>query len=158
MEMRGSSLKNHDLFNTLVYRSVDDLSAWTRVKRGLMVAIGCGCAVLGCVLVVTIVRPEMLQTMSTLELGVIIGLVGLPVLTILSVRLDRLVVSRSRAVGCVQNQANNDSVVHTLVAHGAHSRGIRVAHHVRVAETTEPALSEQADVFEKKSREPVEAA
>ena len=155
-------MPNHDLFNTLVYRSVDDLSAWTRVKRGLLVAIGCGCVVLGCVLVVTMVRPEMLQTTSTLELGVIVGLVGLPSLTIVSIWFDRSVVSRARTAGCAQNYTNNDSVVHALVAHGAHSRGIRVAHHTRIiettVETTELALSEQSAMPEKKLRKSVEAA
>lgn len=139
-DARGRSVNNFDVSNTMEHPSAGDLPIWARLRRGLLVTIGCGCLILGAVLIVTMVRPETLQSLGTLELAAIVGFVVMPALTLLSIRYDRLVVRRVKATGCEQ------IAMQALITHPARTRGTRVVHHARLNEDT------------KKSRDPVEAA
>lgn len=139
-DARGRTVNNVDVSNTMDYPSAGDLPIWARLRRGLLVTIGCGCLILGAVLIVTMIRPETLQSLGTLELAAIVGFVVMPAFTMLCIRYDRLVVKRVKTTGCDQ------VVVHAPVAHPARTRGTRVVHHARLNEDT------------KKSRDPVEAA
>ncbi len=125
-DVRGPSVNSFDMSNTMENPSAGDLPIWARLRRGLLVTIGCGCFILGAVLIVTMIRPETLQTLGTLELAAIVGFVVMPALTMICIRYDRLVVKRVQSIGCEQ------AAVQATVAHPARSRGMRVVHHARL--------------------------
>ncbi|MGV6815595.1 MAG: hypothetical protein ACWA5W_11405 [Phycisphaerales bacterium] len=106
---------------------------WSRFRRGVLVCIGSGCVVLGLTLMVTLVRPETLMTLSTAQLGGIIGFVVLPGLTMLAIRYDRAVVKRCVDIDNEIDQADR-------VTHQPHRRGQRMVLHQRSVERTEKAV------------------
>jgi hypothetical protein len=108
----------------------------SRIRRGLLVAIGSGCLVLGLVLVVTVIRPETLGTLSTAELAAIVGLITLPALTMLSLKFDRSVVKALRHANCRQSVLESQSL--PARSHSAHTRGFRTVRHARLSDSTEP--------------------
>jgi len=143
----GRFLKEHDpFFNNAHQRSGDEpgRSRWSRVRRGLLVSIGFGSLLLGAVLVVTTVSPETLQTMSTIELAGILGLVCMPVLTMLSLAHDRSVVRRASPSVYTIDVDNEPA---SRVRHRSTVRSIpaaRLIHHTRTPEPIEKASPEPA--------------
>ena len=110
-------------------------SVSSRIRCGLLVAIGSGCLTLGLVLVVTVIRPETLGTLSTAELAAIVGLITLPALTMLSLKFDRSVVKALKHADYIRST----SEPHPFPArsHSAHARGFRAVRHARLSDSTE---------------------
>lgn len=135
----GRFLNNHDPYDQMVSNAADKDSIWARIRRGLLTAIGCGCLILGVVLVITMVRPETLQSLGTAELSTIVGLIAMPVLTMLSLKYDQTVVKSATSVIYQQSKTQ------TRVAHSAHDRGSRAAHHARITDLGDSAAKSNQD-------------
>tara|TARA_R110002072_G_scaffold42064_5_gene117626 strand:+ start:73255 stop:73722 length:468 start_codon:yes stop_codon:yes gene_type:complete len=141
----GRFLTEHDpFFNHAHQRSGDGTgrSSWSRIRRGLLVSIGFGSLLLGAVLVVTTVSPETLQTMSTIELAGILGLVCMPVLTMLSIAHDRTVVKRA-ASSVYKSVVSGEPA--PRVRHRSTARSVpavRLIHHARASDPIEKASPE----------------
>lgn len=120
----GRSLENHDVLSyadaSTEGRSAIDQSTWMRIRRGLLLVVGSGCVVLGMVLVITMIRPETLSTLGTAELGAIVSLVLLPIITLLAVRYERSTLSRSKRTNYREISIENDE--RDPVSHAAHDR------------------------------------
>ncbi|PCI08318.1 hypothetical protein COB72_08560 [bacterium] len=114
-------------------------SRWARIRRGLLISIGCGCLMLGFVLSVTIIRSQTLQTMGTAELFAVVGFIVLPGFTFASIRFNRSTPKPVQATGCQQPLAQ------TRIAHHAHNRSLRSVHHPRAEDHTEKHREEQCD-------------
>lgn len=116
----GRALKNHDVLSyedaCSAGESTAVVSVWMRIRRGLLLVVGCGCVVLGMALVVTMIRPETLSALGTAELGAIVSLVVLPIVTMLTIRYERSVLSCSKISGY------NESIEGVRVSHAAHDR------------------------------------
>ncbi len=138
-------MTEHDpFFNYAHQRSGDGpgRSSWSRIRRGLLVSIGFGSLLLGAVLMVTAVSPETLQTMSTIELAGILGLVCMPVLTMLSIAHDRTVVKRA-APSVYNTDVSEDPI--PRVRHRSTVRSVpaaRLIHHARSPDPNEKASPE----------------
>ncbi len=98
-------------------------------------------------MMLTLVRPETLMKLSTVELASIVGFVAFPAATMFAVRYDRLVVQRCQIASeatleatSVQAEINPDETAEAQEAerrtHLAHERGGRVVLHQRSAEIT----------------------
>jgi len=94
-------------------------------------------------MMLTLVRPETLMKLSTVELASIVGFVVFPAATMFAVRYDRLVVQRCQIAleaTSVQAEINPDETAEAQEAerrtHLAHERGGRVVLHQRSAEIT----------------------
>lgn len=145
----GRILKEHDQALDIVAQRTGGYSHWGRVRRGVLFSIGSGCFILGMVLIATLVRPDTLQKLGTLELAVIVGFITLPALTLVSIRNDRKTVrsftsSSYPEVVCVESVAPDQI---TRVAHVAHDRGSRATLHVRPSESVTQDMG-QTDLVE----------
>lgn len=135
-------MKDHDSVFDIVGLRFAKASCWSRVRRGVLTAIGVGCFVLGMVLIATLIRPDTLQQLSTLELCAMVGLITLPALTLLSIRYDRKTV-RYRASRGYQSDATRAQLIGdpigrtnhaTQITHEAHKRTMRGAQHLRASD------------------------
>ena len=120
-----------------------------RFRRGLLITIGSGCLILGAMLTVTMIRPETLQTMGTLELGAIVGFVVMPVLTMFSIRYDRVIAKRVRLAE--EEQVSTQSPI----MHDAHVRVLKLERFARLSDTREPMAYLERH---QKTRDSIEAA
>lgn len=68
------------------------------LRRAALVGVGLGCIGLGAALVWLIVRPDVIWSVATSELVIVVGLLVLPVLTALAMRADAKAGRRCRAV------------------------------------------------------------
>gem|GEM_PF-3166008 len=130
-------MKEHDQVLNIVALRNGGYSHWARVRRGVLFSIGSGCFILGMVLIATLVRPDTLQKLGTLELAVIVGFITLPALTLVSICNDRKTV-RSFTTSSYPEFVCSDSLATdqvTRIAHVAHERGSRAALHVRPSES-----------------------
>ena len=140
----GRSLKNHDVLShedaCSAGESVAVVSAWMRIRRGLLLLVGCGCVMLGMVLVVTVIRPEALSTLGTAELGAIVSLVVLPIVTMLTIRYERSVLSRSMVGGY------KESAESVRVSHAAHDRSGKTSRPIPagLSQTQKPRTPQEA--------------
>lgn len=124
-------LNNDDPFLEKVGSPADKLSRRARIRRGLLVFIGGSCMVLGIVLMITMVRPETLGSLRTAELWAIVGLIVMPAFTMLCVRYDLAIVKTAKPASYQQISTPS------RVAHTAHDRGSRSAHHARMVDSAQ---------------------
>ncbi len=143
---QGMSLRIHEVFETEQSKMDSNEDAgellWAQFRRGLLICIGCGCVLLGLTMMVTLVRPEMLMKLSTVELASIVGFVVFPAATLFAVRYDRSVVRRLRVAlddSGVQDESDR-------ITHLAHERGVRGVLHQRSVEFGEKRADEHTPI------------
>ena len=145
---QGAILDDHDSYITEATRSsamisntaqAPQRSRWARIRRGLLISIGCGCLMLGFALSVTIISSQTLQVMNTAELFAVVGFIVLPGLTFASIRLSRSTMKPVQTTGYQQSSAQ------IRIAHHAHTRNLRGVHHPKAEDHTEKHREEQCN-------------
>lgn len=123
------------------------LSPWQWARRGLLTLIGAGCLALGSWLLMTIVRPETLGTLSTAQLLGVVVLIVSPVMTLAAIRYDLFVLKTiGTSVYGVHEKPPGEVCSEQrvcLAAHEAHDRSMRREPAPRRFEL--PARSEKGD-------------
>jgi len=141
--LRDDPLGNHDFFMDDSRRSDGAAAAWVRFRHALLYIIGFGCLLLGLVLTITVVRLETLQSRPTAELSAIVGLIALPMLTLLSIRLNISMIKQ--AVSKDYAPSYSEGLADSRIAHHAHNRRGRDVRHIRVNESTGAKSGSQQD-------------
>lgn len=90
------------------------------LRRGALVGVGLGCIGLGAALVWLIVRPDVLWSVATGELLIVVGLIVLPVLTAWAMRADARTGRRCRAMEKSKRRAANGGSGSLLQVDGHH--------------------------------------